>query len=79
MFLRRAILFFSAQCWFATLPASAQATHYSVKLTSDFERCVLHGEERIQFSSDVGVTEWQKKEALKITEAKVASGDVTVG
>jgi len=38
-----------------------------VKLTADFEHQVLHGEERIEFSTDAGVTEWQKKEGLKVT------------
>src|SRR5690349_15498650 len=79
MFLRQRILLCGAACWFGSLAASAQATHYSVKLTADFERHVLYGEERIEFSADPGVKEWQKKEGLKITETRVASGKVTVG
>jgi aminopeptidase N len=79
MFPRRRILLCGAACWFGSLPASAQATHYSVKLTADFERHVLNGVERIEFSADTGVTEWQKKEGLKITETRVAGGKVTVG
>lgn len=66
-------------CLIAYLPALAQVTHYAVKLTPDFEQRVLHGKERIEFSSDAGVTDWQKKEGLKITEVKVAGGEVTVG
>lgn len=78
MFLRDKTLLFGALCWCASLPASGQVTHYSVKLTPDFEHHVLHGEERIEFSADPGTTEWQKKEGLKITEAKVARGEATV-
>ena len=78
MFLRLRILLCGALWWFACLPTRAQATHYSVKLTADFEHQVLHGEERIEFSTDAGVTEWQKKEGLKITEAKVTGGEATV-
>ena len=78
MFLRRGILFCVGLCALGSVSASAQATHYSVELTPDFERHVLHGEERIEFSSDAGVTEWQKKDGLKITEAKTAGGGVTV-
>ena len=69
----------SGLCLIAYLPASAQATHYFVKLTPDFEHHVLHGEERIEFSADPGVTQWQNKEGLKITEAKVEGGEATVG
>jgi len=78
MFLRLRILLCGALWWFACLPTRAQATHYSVKLTADFEHQVLHGEERIEFSTDAGVTEWQKKEGLKVTEAKVTGGEATV-
>jgi len=78
MFLRLRILLCGALWWFACLPTRAQATHYSVKLTADFEHQVLHGEERIEFSTDAGVTEWQKKEGLKITEVKVTGGEATV-
>ena len=78
MFLRNGMLFCSALCWLGSFPASGQTTHYAVKLTADLERHMLCGEERIEFSSDAGVTEWQKKEGLKITEAKAAGGDVTI-
>src|SRR5207249_2730656 len=78
MFLRLRILLCGALWWFACLPTRAQATGYSVKLTAGFEHQVLHGEERIEFSTDAGVTEWQKKEGLKITEAKVTGGEATV-
>ena len=78
MFLRLRILLCGALWWFACLPTRAQATYHSVKLTADFEHQVLHGEERIEFSTDAGVTEWQKKEGLKITEAKVTGGEATV-
>jgi aminopeptidase N len=78
MSLRERILLGGGLCWWVCLPASAQATHYSVKLTPDFERHVLHGEERIEFSAEAGVTEWQKKEGLKITEAKVAGGEAKI-
>ncbi|SRR6266567_1334827 len=79
MFLRQRILLCGAACWFGSLAASAQATHYSVKVTPDFERHILYGEEQIEFSAALGVTEWQKKEGLKITETRVAGGKVTVG
>jgi hypothetical protein len=79
MFLRQRILLCGAACWFGSLAASAQATHYSVKVTPDFERHILYGEEQIEFSAAPGVTEWQKKEGLKITETRVAGGKVTVG
>ena len=62
----------------AYLPGSAQTTHYLVKLTPDFERHVLHGEERIEFSADSGITAWQKRETLNIAEAKVAGGEATI-
>jgi aminopeptidase N len=78
MSLRERVLLCGGLWWFACLPASAQATHYSVKLSPDFKRHVLHGEERIEFSAEAGVTEWQKKEGLKITESKVAGGEATV-
>ena len=79
MFPRRRILLSGGLCLIAYLPASAQVTHYLVKLTPDLERHVLHGDERIEFSADAGVTEWQKKEGMKVIEAKVAGGEVTVG
>src|ERR1700757_215140 len=79
MFPRRRILLYGAVCWFGSLAASAQATHYSVKLRADFERHLLNGEERIEFSADRGVTKWQKKEGLKIIDARVAGGKVTIG
>src|SRR6516225_4441684 len=78
MFLRQGILLCGALYWFGSLPASGQATRYSVQVTPDFERHVLRGEERIEFSANSRDTEWQKKEGLKITEAKVARGKVTV-
>lgn len=76
MFLRPGILLFDVLCVFAGLPASAQTTHYSVKLTPDFENHVLRGDERVEFWADAGVTEWQKKEGLRIVEAKVDGGEV---
>jgi aminopeptidase N len=78
MFLRLRILLCGALWSITWLPASGQATRYSVKLTPDFEHQVLRGEERIEFSTDAEVTEWQKKEGLKVTEAKVAGGEATV-
>src|SRR5215472_3446634 len=78
MLLRQRILFCGALCWFGSLPTSAQPTHYSVKLWPDFERQVLLGEERIEFTADAGVTKWQNKEGLKISEAKVTDGDASV-
>lgn len=78
MFLRQGILFCGALCWFGSLPVLGQATRYSVQVTPDFEGHVLRGEERIEFSANSTVTEWQKKEGLKIIDAKVARGKVTV-
>src|SRR6516225_2479742 len=79
MFLRQRILLCGTLCWFGALPASAQATHYSVKLAADFERHILRAEERIEFSASPGTTEWQKKAGVKISEARVAGGKTMVG
>jgi aminopeptidase N len=56
----------------------AQTTHYSVRLTPDFERKLLRGEETIEFQADAGVVEWQKQTGLRVINANVADGDVTV-
>jgi aminopeptidase N len=79
MFLRQRILLCGTLCWFGALPASAQATHYSVKLAADFERHILRAEERIEFSASPGTTEWQKEAGVKISEARVAGGKTMVG
>ena len=78
MLLRQRILLGGILSLFTGWHASAQVTQYSVKLTPDFARQVLHGEERIEFTADAGVTQWQKKEGLKVSEAKVTDGDATV-
>ena len=79
MLLRRWILLGGILSLFTGWHASAQVAHYSVKLTPDFAQHVVHGEERIEFTGQAGVTQWQKKERLKVSEARVADGDVTVG
>src|SRR5881275_1686498 len=79
MFPRPRVLLCNVLCCFGSLPASAQATHYAVKLTPDLDRRVLRGEERIEFTAGAGVTQWQKKEGLRVSEAKVSNGDVAVG
>src|SRR5262249_37090434 len=53
-------------------------THYTVKLTPDFERQLLHGEEEIDFMADAGTTDWQKKEGVRVTEIKLADGEATI-
>jgi len=78
MFPKRGILLSPGLFVIAYLPASAQVTRYSVKVTPNFERQVLHGEERIEFSADAGVIDLQNKQGLKVSEARVAGGDVTV-
>jgi hypothetical protein len=50
----------------------AQTTHYSVRLTPDFERKLLRGEETIEFQADAGVVEWQKQTGLRVINANVA-------
>ena len=78
MLLRHRILLCGILSLFTGWHASAQVTHYSVKLTPDFARHVLRGEERIEFTADAGVTQWQKKGALKVSEARVTDGGATV-
>ncbi len=78
MFPRPRILLCGGVWWLASLSVWGQATHYAVKLTPDFEHQILHGEERIEFSSDARVTEWQKKEGVRIAEVKVTGGEATV-
>jgi aminopeptidase N len=56
----------------------AQSTHYSVKLTPDFERQLLRGEETIEFQADAGAVEWQKQAGLRVVNANIADGEVTV-
>lgn len=59
--------------------AVAQATHYSVKLVTDFDHRVLEGEEQVEFLADEGIVEWQKRETVQIKFAEVTEGKVTVG
>lgn len=67
-----------ALCAFCGVRATAQSTHYSVKLVPDFERHVLLGDETIEFQADAGAVEWQKQAGLHIVTSKVAKGAVTV-
>jgi len=61
-----------------TTAAFAQVTHYSVKLTPDFDAKVFHGEETIAFHHDVGDREWQKQAGLQISGSSSSDGDVLV-
>ena len=67
-----------ALCALSVVGATAQSTHYSVKLVPDFERQVLLGDETIEFQADAGEVEWQKQAGLHIVTSKVAKGAVIV-
>jgi aminopeptidase N len=58
--------------------AQAQSTHYTVKLTPDFDHHVLSGEETIEFVGDAGKTEWQKQPGLAISGRRSDDGAITV-
>lgn len=62
----------------ATFPVHAQVTHYSVKLTPDFDGKILRGEETIEFRHDAGTVEWQRQMKMEIFHATSSDGDVSV-
>ena len=71
-----ALLF--AFAYFASAAATAgSVTHYTVKLTPDFEHRVMRGEEQIEFERDAGNVEWQKQPGLHIGGMKCPDGEVT--
>jgi aminopeptidase N len=74
----RSTLFFLLIFCATTSTASAQVTHYTVKLTPDFDGKILRGEETIAMHREVADTEWQKSAALKISTANSSDGDVMV-
>jgi aminopeptidase N len=59
-------------------PASAQVTHYTVKLIPDFDGKTLRGEETIEFHHDAGTVEWQRQLKMEIIRATSSDGEVTV-
>jgi aminopeptidase N len=65
---------------FCGAPAAgwAQVTHYTVKLTPDFDARVLRGEETIAMHREVADAEWQKQAGMKISSATSSDGDVFV-
>jgi aminopeptidase N len=65
-------------CSAATASASAQVTHYIVKLTPDFDAKVFRGEETIAFHHDIGDREWQKQANLQIAGSSSSDGDILV-
>ncbi len=74
--MRLAPLLLLLLCSSASLPA--QISHYSVKLTPDFGRQVLHGEETIAFTHDRGDIQWQKQPGLQLISAKSRDGSVAL-
>ena len=74
----RRILFFLLIFCGTTLAASAQVTHYTVKLIPDFDGKTLRGEETIEFRHDAGTVEWQRQMKMEIIRATSSDGDVTV-
>ena len=56
------------------LPASEEATHYSVTLRPDFKKQVFQGEEQLEFQSAAGVVQFSKQPGLRI--AKVTGGSL---
>ncbi len=58
--------------------AGAQVTHYTVKLTPDFEHNLLRGVETIEFYHDAGDVEWQKQRGMQITTVNSVGGEATV-
>jgi len=75
--MRRTLFFLLIFCA-TTSTALAQVTHYTVKLTPDFDAKVLRGEETIAMHREVADAEWQKSAALKISSASSSDGDVFV-
>ena len=75
--MRRALFFLLIFCG-TTSVAAAQVTHYTVKLTPDFDAKILRGEETIAMHREVADAEWQKSGALKIASANSSDGDVVV-
>jgi aminopeptidase N len=62
----------------AALPVAAQVPHYAVKLTPDFDRQLLKGEETIEFQHGPGAARFRKKPGINIASAAIAGGEVTV-
>src|SRR5579864_1997136 len=75
--MRRALFFLLIFCA-TTSAVLAQVTHYTVKLTPDFDAKILRGEETIAMHREVADAEWQKSAALKISNANSSDGDVAV-
>jgi hypothetical protein len=74
----RRILFCLLIFFSAAAAAFAQVTHYTVKLTADFDTKVFLGEETIAFHHDVGDRVWQKQAGLQISGSSSSDGDVLV-
>jgi len=60
------------------ITAGAQVTHYTVKLTPDFEHNLLRGVETIEFYHEAGDVEWQKQRGMQITAVNSVGGEATV-
>jgi aminopeptidase N len=58
--------------------AGAQVTHYTVKLTPDFEHNLLRGAETVEFYHDAGNAKWQKQRGMQIISVNVTGGEATV-
>jgi aminopeptidase N len=71
--MRRTVLFLLIFCA-RVPPAHAQVTHYTVKLTPDFDAKVLRGEETIDSHSAVGDAVWRKQAGLQISSANLVNG-----
>lgn len=63
---------------FSVSAARAQTTHYSVKLTPDFDHQILRGEETIEFVHDRGDALWQKQPGLQILATKSRDGSAAL-
>ena len=58
--------------------AKAQSTHYDVKVTPDLDRHLLRAHETITFDRAAGIVEFQKQPNMKILQAELAGGEVSI-
>jgi aminopeptidase N len=77
-FLSPNVLRLSCLFFLAMAVSQAQTTHYTLKLTPDFDRRVLRGQETVEFERDGGTVELQKQAGLQISQATSAGGEVNV-
>lgn len=76
-FMKRILFCLLIFCGTATA-ALAQVTRYTVKLTPDFDAKFFHGEETINWHSEIGDVEWRKQAGLHISSANLNNGKVEV-